>query len=302
MNPFARLEYSIMCCIFSRLHIGDLAAIWACDEDMALDVREFVANRVAFFLGKFQLDFTQTLSLLDRANAVISGSFAQRMLFPGDALMTYSPGDIDFYIPATSRSIFLRFFAMYTPYVVVSSRNTRYYSDAISEVLLLVSGKSYINIIVSSNDNAIFPIFYFHSTCVMNFLSSAGIFCAYPELTFNLRNLPNSLHTQTANHARRFQACMKKYWARGFSTAKEVSKWKEFAHHTCYQNFNCPMTIRSTLDAGCFFLPVFDDAETAYSGRSGWGAYGQGGITWRLGGLPCNGNGKKVLGYVGLDE
>ncbi|KIO04586.1 hypothetical protein M404DRAFT_93872, partial [Pisolithus tinctorius Marx 270] len=48
-----------------------------------------------------------------------------------------------------------------------------------------------IDVIVSSTVTAVLPIFKFHSTAVMNFITMDNIFCAYLSLTLKLMSMVN---------------------------------------------------------------------------------------------------------------
>ncbi|KAK7006373.1 hypothetical protein R3P38DRAFT_2476135, partial [Favolaschia claudopus] len=48
-----------------------------------------------------------------------------------------------------------------------------------------------IYLVVVADENAINVIFQFHATADMNFLSGYGLFCAYPNLTFNNKSYTN---------------------------------------------------------------------------------------------------------------
>ena len=49
--------------------------------------------------------------------------------------------------------------------------------------MTLSNGKRSLVVIVSKAPASIVPIFQYHSTVAMNFVSAKHIFCAYPELT-----------------------------------------------------------------------------------------------------------------------
>ncbi|KAI6148100.1 hypothetical protein BKA82DRAFT_74516, partial [Pisolithus tinctorius] len=58
-----------------------------------------------------------------------------------------------------------------------------YVGSSIHSVLTFLKGHYKIDIIVSVNVALIAPVFQFHTTAVMNFVSADCIFCAYPSLT-----------------------------------------------------------------------------------------------------------------------
>ncbi|KAI6029122.1 hypothetical protein BKA83DRAFT_4047502, partial [Pisolithus microcarpus] len=55
----------------------------------------------------------------------------------------------------------------------------------------LTRTSSKIDVIVSTNSSPISPIFQFHSTALINFITSTSIFCAYPQLTLQQLSLVN---------------------------------------------------------------------------------------------------------------
>ncbi|EGN93335.1 hypothetical protein SERLA73DRAFT_156308 [Serpula lacrymans var. lacrymans S7.3] len=64
----------------------------------------------------------------------------------------------------------------------------------IKEVVKTLNGLKNIDVVVSSTSMSISPIFHFHSTAVMNFISGDGFFSAYPKLTGMYRSLTNANH------------------------------------------------------------------------------------------------------------
>ncbi|KIJ58467.1 hypothetical protein HYDPIDRAFT_67572, partial [Hydnomerulius pinastri MD-312] len=62
---------------------------------------------------------------------------------------------------------------------------------AITSVVTLSNSDHTIDVIESSSTVSIAPIFKFHLTAVMNFISSEGFFSAYPHLTTSGRALTN---------------------------------------------------------------------------------------------------------------
>ncbi|KAI6030966.1 hypothetical protein F5J12DRAFT_692680, partial [Pisolithus orientalis] len=57
-----------------------------------------------------------------------------------------------------------------------------YSAAAVCNILMFSNGSHYTDVVVSKTMTTISPLFQFHSTAVMNFISTDGIFCAYPGL------------------------------------------------------------------------------------------------------------------------
>ncbi|KAF4618641.1 hypothetical protein D9613_009830 [Agrocybe pediades] len=191
----------------------------------------------------------------------------------------------------SSKDEAMAFFQTQTEFKSCLYDRTTYYNDAIAEVLALTNGDASINIIISTTETALIPIFYFHSTAVMNYISPYGIFCAYPKLTFNLRNMLNPLHSRNPHDNWRLWSCVDKYRARGFSTRFDPIHWDDMANHVCETDYNCPTTMRTTFDEGCLFFPFPNPLGTYTSMASGI-------VVWCLGGFPCGYVGQYIPGYV----
>ncbi|KAI6008657.1 hypothetical protein BKA83DRAFT_4029724, partial [Pisolithus microcarpus] len=53
----------------------------------------------------------------------------------------------------------------------------------VSRLVVLTNGKNSVDVVVSKTSTTLSPIFPFHSTAVMNFISADTIFSGYPTLT-----------------------------------------------------------------------------------------------------------------------
>ncbi|KIK21720.1 hypothetical protein PISMIDRAFT_103556 [Pisolithus microcarpus 441] len=61
--------------------------------------------------------------------------------------------------------------------------NLPYPHSHILTIFTLYRKTSKIDVIVSNSTTAISPIFQYHSTVLMNFITTHSVFCAYPQLT-----------------------------------------------------------------------------------------------------------------------
>ncbi|KAI6024756.1 hypothetical protein BKA83DRAFT_68350, partial [Pisolithus microcarpus] len=74
----------------------------------------------------------------------------------------------------------------YNPVSKEPQDNSTYRNLDVASVIVISNGHSKIAIIISCTSVAISPIFQFHSTAVMNFISTDAVFCCYPNLTLQL--------------------------------------------------------------------------------------------------------------------
>ncbi|KIN95877.1 hypothetical protein M404DRAFT_73173, partial [Pisolithus tinctorius Marx 270] len=123
--------------------------------------------------------------------AIISGSLALHMVFPANSC-AWTPSDLDIYNAKACLSHFhhaLTFsechLAGYNIIYETHIDGSPYNMSAIRSILTFSNRTHYIDAIVSRMSTALSPLFQFHSTAVMNFISADTIFCAYPNLMFN---------------------------------------------------------------------------------------------------------------------
>ncbi|KAJ7752952.1 hypothetical protein B0H16DRAFT_1317139, partial [Mycena metata] len=100
--------------------------------------------------------------------------------------LEFTPGDIDIYVPESQEDTAIALMLRDHGFKLSKSMRPIYDNNtAIKGVHWLKKGKKKMNIMVVKGENAVLAIFQFHSTFVMNFLSSTGIYCAYPSLTMS---------------------------------------------------------------------------------------------------------------------
>ncbi|KAI6145046.1 hypothetical protein BKA82DRAFT_3928687, partial [Pisolithus tinctorius] len=91
-----------------------------------------------------------------------------------------------------------------------------YGSSSIRSVVSFANNHQSIDVIVSSTVATMSPIFKFHSTTMMNFISADHIFCAYPALTLHLMSLVNAGPIYFKPFGFRTMCTLEKYGVRGF--------------------------------------------------------------------------------------
>ncbi|KAI6024934.1 hypothetical protein BKA83DRAFT_4024580, partial [Pisolithus microcarpus] len=155
--------------------------------------------------------------MLHTCDAVISGSTALHILQPNlDTLWT--PADLDIYVPLAT-SMHMLNCVMVEGYSIVSDGQQvqmRYTHSHVHRVIVLSNGERNIDVVVSATSVVLSPIFQFHSTAIMNFVSADTIFCSYPRLTFQHLSLLNAAAVYYSRHMGHIIDAMQKYVTRGF--------------------------------------------------------------------------------------
>ncbi|KAI6036919.1 hypothetical protein BKA83DRAFT_112210, partial [Pisolithus microcarpus] len=99
--------------------------------------------------------------------------------------------------------------------------------------VVLSKGQSKIDVVISRTSTALSPIFQFHSTAVMNFVSADTIFCSYPELMLRRLSMVNAGPLYCSPDRRGVLDAVRKYQTRGiqyircqdFHGLKNTCKW-----------------------------------------------------------------------------
>lgn len=276
------LNYDVLLEIMSWLPLFDLASLGMASSSFYDIVQEYVTSFIRQLLSEMQLDAYKLFSLLHETDSVISGSFALRCLFPGPNLLQYTPHDIDIYVPQDQEETVLHFLEAHFGYKLRFSCLMNYYAPQIDRVVWLDGPNGgIVNVIISSSTSALLPIFSFHSTMVMNFISSTGIYSAYNHLTRSFQYIPNNpilFKNQTSREV--MTRCLEKYHARGFQLRPPNV-------HTCGWTADCPLTVRKLTDVDSFFFPFKKRPWLRHVSKVCQIYNGGGGVVWCLGGR-CN--------------
>ncbi|KAI6013549.1 hypothetical protein EDC04DRAFT_2579281, partial [Pisolithus marmoratus] len=126
--------------------------------------------------------------ILRTCEAVISGSTALHLLLL-ECRTPWKPTDLDIYVPQHNLTLIQNRLKVegYTTIDELAVNKVGYHYSHVSHVLVVSKDQRKINIVMSRTATALSPIFQFHSTAIMNFVSTNTIFCSY--LTLTLRSL-----------------------------------------------------------------------------------------------------------------
>lgn len=211
--------------------------------------------RVQSVLDECEVDAVELLGILECTRGLLSGSAALLMVSDLD----FEPGDLDLYVPDSQEDTAISLCIKALGYSPIESRGALYDNNThIRTVHWLTKKERKMNIMVVKGENAAVAIFKFHSTVVMNYLSSRGIYCAYPTLTLKSLATPNLAIMICDNMtAERCRACFDKYRGRGIRFEPDARNFPGHETHRCFADGECPGTVRTTQDDKGLFVELF---------------------------------------------
>ncbi|KAG9310597.1 hypothetical protein JVU11DRAFT_9160 [Chiua virens] len=149
---------------------------------------------------KFGDDFRMFRAFLRKTASVISGSFAFAFIF-GDCETRWVPRDMDLYVCHTQLITVLDFMFSQGFRVHATHRHDHDYSNnAIDQIVRISNGTVDLDVVSSRSDSSIAPLFQFHSSLVMNYLSADTVFSAYPSLIARNVGFSNPMVEQEARY------------------------------------------------------------------------------------------------------
>lgn len=317
-----KLPLELIAKIWSMLPITDLLRYGATSRWIYDTVQNAIRDTVHRVLGQYFSDTTSFLSTLVQQRAVVSGSAVLQMMLSvsfehriGGGL-GWNEGDMDIYVPTTEgpegEPRLLQYLISKEGYTVAHENKKKIGSYSpyaeIKDIITLTKGTNNVDLIVSATRFSVSPVFRFHTTVVMNFMTGTAIFSAYPEMTCRMRGLVNPSALTLDLEPPAFppievRDALKKYAHRGFDIRYNPSCWNN-DKHICTRTSSCPHTLRTVQDASCLVASIRSlDVETGISTRSEsisdevqtLGVYQ---IQWHLGGRSCDGKRIGMQGFV----
>ncbi|KAJ7205104.1 hypothetical protein C8J57DRAFT_1100376, partial [Mycena rebaudengoi] len=205
------------------------------------------------------------LSVLAATRSVVSGSLPLAVI----SGWRFVPRDLDIYVPESEERKLLSmlreaFGLLEVKFHVFNHR----YDDCIavksSRWLTTGGGGRTVNVLTCVGESAILPVFHFHSTVVMNFISARGLYCAYPKLTTRRLAIPRFVRDMSVRKARALRICFAKYMSRGFKFYVDLDGVGKRGH-VCGRDSSCPVTFRTLYDGAGLFVPR--EGGSVYSGE-----------------------------------
>ena len=266
--------------IFGYLHLGHIVQFSATCKFSSRVVRRYILFQHRHLAAHFFRNPDCLFRILYASHAVISGSCALYLLQPLLSTLWF-PYDLDIYVSQENSPLLLTALAtegyhhtLTSPTCVKQqSRSPRHFT------ISLTCSQQTIDVIVSPSDSVIFPIYHFHSTHLMNFVTHDALCCSYPRLTLCGASLINPFLAHDSILNRASIDALLKYRRHGFS------------YYNCYhihQNFRCfKHTNRKLNDKSCMWVVT---KSAPFSPHSCLDTYARLGIVnahWRLGGELC---------------
>ncbi|KAF8443750.1 hypothetical protein L210DRAFT_861889 [Boletus edulis BED1] len=248
-------------------------------------------HRLLCFLAGFFTHPLSFLASLHASHAVISSSAALQLLFSLET-SSWKANDLDLYVAFGQMSP-LHDFLINAGF----SRSNPPFSPAYSlgsirTITTYHSENWKVNIIESRTHSPLSPIFEFHLSSSMNFISADSFFSTYPSLTARCCAIVNPMLFDLGNVRIGTLNALLKYCRRGFEI-RSPAQYHLMSHrvgdpHNCGMSITCSETPRRSNDSYCLYLRVpgvvkqCDEHEEVFPL-----------VKWQLGGQRC-----MRLGYV----
>lgn len=302
-----RIPPEVFDVIFRFCSFPDLLQLAGSSYAFRRAVLEHLEHRLRLILARFVSKVEDFRMRMRSSRSIISGSSVFLFLNPDVAeSWPYPPRNLDIYTPVSEHVPMVMHLATIEQYTVIEYRvlNSDYLGRrGIRVITKLSKGDQFIDVVASATESAIFPMFFFHSTLVMNFLTADSIFCAYPSLTLGGRGLIQSRHL-VGPHRTDLCPTQKpsiiKCLLRGFILEYfpyQSSHRNPEGLHQCRSSPICPHTVRNVADRGCLRMNFAIPSLLGDSFFNGWDRHWD--IAWRLGGRSCSGvNGPGLAPFV----
>jgi hypothetical protein len=216
------LPLEVQATVYDHLCLRDLRALADSCHDLHAVIPAHILRTVHRIFIMFELRPSQMFVFLQQTRAVVSGSCSLLAIMPWD----FTPNDMDIYVPQSQANFALDKLQVDFGYSLESGPRA---GSSISLILfgyILRHRQLVVNLLVCDGENAVRPIFGFHSTVVMNFISHDTLFCAYPSLTFARRSLLNTRQLLTGfTPIDKTEACISKYESRGYDFSLNLGVW-----------------------------------------------------------------------------
>ncbi|KAF8439781.1 hypothetical protein L210DRAFT_3319189, partial [Boletus edulis BED1] len=228
----------------------------------------------------------QFIKCLRTSQAVISGSSALQLLFSLET-STWKANDLDVYV-ANGQVTTLDDFLRSSGFTCANSSTFPTYSlGSIRTITSYFREDRKVDLIQSRTHSALSPIFEFHLSPLMNYVSADSFFSAYPSLTARRQAIINPMLFDHGNLGIGTLYALLKYRQRGFLLLSPAQYRLRDVHagnyaHNCGRAITCSETPRSSHDRNCLCVRVPDLVNDTYEAQE---TFHQ--IRWRLGGQRC---------------
>lgn len=293
-SPRISLTCDILLHITSFLDLRTIQAWRATSLRMDAAGAEFMRSRYYRALRQHFTDPTGFRSVLRATGSVVSGSVALAVL-DIERADRWTANDLDLLVPVNFVKRVHSYITKVEGYVHVSTHHASQYEECggfLSVSRYENKNGMLIDLVKSFHHSALYPIPYFWSTLLMNYLSADSYCVGYPTLTLDGRGLLNPIaliDNQFVDY--RVLAVMDKYGRRGYDFRDYAYAFDEDAEATCGQDQdeNCPRTIRYFGDPFCLTGTVGTISEAVRTSESRAQPDKAFLVRWWRGGNACGG-------------
>lgn len=263
--------------VLDYFDVRQLIPVAAINRSHSVIVHKYMQQRFGAMAGRFFTDIQAFTRMLIDLRAVVSGSAALHLMLPPK--MTYwTPQDLDIYAPNVHYiSVCARMLSLGYSIADEHERDpTPYTYSQVKEVLTFSDGTHKVHVVFSKSMTAFAPIFEFHSTAVMNFVSPRHLFCAYPDLTFKELSIINPGAAYFGPFNVSVVDALRKYNLRGFR------------YVNCSSLDSCATNGRTLTDHKGFWLNFNQIPRVNKSALELFNSYQAVDAHWILGGKICS--------------
>ena len=189
-----------------------------------------------------KLCLMRMLNIMLEQKAIILGSVALHVMFLTNIIREatdvygWCPGDMDLYVPNHEQhdnmQPLITYLTKYEGYQLNDLYTPTMYSlyDKIKDIILLIKGSSWIDVIICPGAFTLHPILQFHLTPVMNCIMGSGLWSVYSRPTTDGKGVTNHMtHTLDTRSPElppvNVHAALSKYIGRGFEICQNPACW-----------------------------------------------------------------------------
>ncbi|KAA1478254.1 hypothetical protein DENSPDRAFT_755334, partial [Dentipellis sp. KUC8613] len=243
--------------------LSDLSHLRGASPHIRNHITTYLTSVVKQLLARFVDNPVEFRQLLDDTQSALSGSSVLHVLLQCTPFESWSPSDLDVYVPLTAADRILQYLTSHGYTVIAYPRllspDVMEYGSGIAAVIKLQGSMGEkIDVIISTRMSALYPITFFWGTPVMNWVKNGELGLAYPRAT--LAGV-GYINPDRAYH-HKVLACKDKYEARRF-------RLQEFDEHSPVHSSQkvgrayCPQFIRHFKDKHCLTFRLTDAAWEA---------------------------------------
>lgn len=295
---FKKVMSVILICkdIFNKLPTASLITLTSTWYENHAAVLMYIQHQIAHLLTHFISSLHEFLLTLGIAHSIISGSTMLKMLF-GYENSYWLSSNLDLYTPVGCMSPFHEYL-LADRYMNGGMVTRSLYAGSVTHSITTFWCRELkVNVVESRKETVLMPIFEFHSTMLMNFISANAIFSAYPLLTAAGHTVinPAVFYQGQVKIPVLFTLLKYRMWGFNIQTTVDVRRYdlcSELTGHICKTACACACTFCNSQDHVTMWIHSEDWLEDGNEVAT------LGSVIWHLGGHCCTSMHGNILPYV----